>query len=80
MNNMVFICVVIIIFRKVWKSIILGQVLSILLSGKCILTTLLQSATWQFPTTGQLVIPYLALFVLFTPALLCNGLKNSLKK
>lgn len=66
--------------RKVWRSIILGQVLSLLLSGKCILTTLLQSATWQFPTTAQLVVPYLALFVLFTPVLLCNGLKNSLKK
>lgn len=63
-------------FRRVWRSIILGQVLSLLLSGKCILTTLLQSATWQFPTTGQLVVPYLALFILFTPSLLCNGLKN----
>ncbi|KAH9640666.1 hypothetical protein HF086_010544 [Spodoptera exigua] len=61
---------------KVWRSILLGQVLSLLLSGKCILTTLLQSATWQFPTTGQLVVPYLALFILFTPSLLCNGLKS----
>ncbi|CAH0399894.1 unnamed protein product [Chilo suppressalis] len=61
---------------KVWRSIILGQVLSLLLSGKCILTTLLQSATWQFPTTGQLVLPYVTLFILFTPTLLCNGLKK----
>ncbi|XP_073955134.1 uncharacterized protein [Choristoneura fumiferana] len=61
---------------KVWRSILLGQVLSLLLSGKCILTTLLQSATWQFPTTAQLVIPYLALFVLFFPTLLCNGVSR----
>ncbi|CAG9134868.1 hypothetical protein JYU34_017634 [Plutella xylostella] len=63
---------------KVWRSILLGQVLSLLLSGKCILTTLLQSATWQFPTTGQLIVPYLVIFVLFTPVLLCNGAKNSI--
>ncbi|CAG4929473.1 unnamed protein product [Colias eurytheme] len=65
---------------KVWRSIVLGQILSLLLSGKCILTTLLQSATWQFPTTGQLVIPYLALFILFIPSLLCNGVKKLSKK
>ncbi|KAJ0183426.1 hypothetical protein K1T71_001402 [Dendrolimus kikuchii] len=65
---------------KVWRSIILGQVLSLLLSCKCILTTLLQSATWQFPTTGQLVVPYLALFILFTPSLLCNGVNNLSKR
>ncbi|CAH2261668.1 jg12220 [Pararge aegeria aegeria] len=65
---------------KVWRSILLGQVLSLLLSGKCILTTLLQSATWQFPTTAQLVIPYAALFILFTPSLLCTGLKKLSKK
>ncbi|XP_047024970.1 uncharacterized protein LOC124633705 [Helicoverpa zea] len=65
---------------RVWRSILLGQVLSLLLSGKCILTTLLQSATWQFPTTGQLVVPYLTLFILFTPSLLCNGLKTLSKR
>ncbi|XP_052740923.1 solute carrier family 35 member F2-like [Bicyclus anynana] len=65
---------------KVWRSILLGQVLSLLLSGKCILTTLLQSATWQFPTTAQLVVPYIALFILFTPSLLCSGLKKLSKK
>ncbi|XP_026319142.1 solute carrier family 35 member F2-like [Hyposmocoma kahamanoa] len=64
---------------KVWRCIILGQALSLLLSCKCILTTLLQSATWQFPTTGQLVVPYLILFILFTPTLLCNGV-NKLSK
>ncbi|XP_075975002.1 solute carrier family 35 member F2-like [Anticarsia gemmatalis] len=65
---------------RVWRSILLGQVISLLLSGKCILTTLLQSATWQFPTTAQLVVPYLALFILFTPSLLCNGLEKLSKK
>ncbi|CAB3254908.1 unnamed protein product [Arctia plantaginis] len=64
----------------VWRSILLGQVISLLLSGKCILTTLLQSATWQFPTTAQLVVPYLALFILFTPSLLCNGLEKLSKR
>ncbi|KAI5646074.1 solute carrier family 35 domain-containing protein [Phthorimaea operculella] len=65
---------------KVWRNIILGQVLSLLLSGKCILTTQLQSATWQFPITGQLVVPYLVLFALFTPTLLCNGVKKLSKR
>ncbi|CAG9562624.1 unnamed protein product [Danaus chrysippus] len=65
---------------KVWRGIILGQVLSLLLSGKCILTTLLQSATWQFPTNGQLVIPYFVLFILFSPSLLCRGLTQLTKK
>ncbi|XP_032516864.2 solute carrier family 35 member F2-like [Danaus plexippus] len=65
---------------KVWRGIILGQVLSLLLSGKCILTTLLQSATWQFPTNGQLVIPYFVLFILFSPSLLCRGLTQLMKK
>ncbi|VVD02265.1 unnamed protein product [Leptidea sinapis] len=65
---------------EVWRCIILGQILSLLFSGKCILTTLLQSATWQFPTTGQLVLPYLALFILFGPSLICNGLKKLSKR
>ncbi|XP_028040941.1 solute carrier family 35 member F2-like [Bombyx mandarina] len=65
---------------KVWRSILLGQVLSLFLSGKCILTTMLQSATWQFPITGQLVVPYLVLFVLFTPSLLCTGLEKLTKR
>lgn len=65
---------------KVWRSILLGQVISLLLSVKCILTTLLQSATWQFPTTAQLVVPYLALFILFTPSLLCTGLEKLSKR
>lgn len=64
------------VYREVWRSIFLGQVLSILLSGKCIMTTLLQSATWQFPTTGQLIVPYIVILILFTPSLLCNGIKN----
>ncbi|XP_072932850.1 solute carrier family 35 member F2-like [Epargyreus clarus] len=65
---------------KVWRGIILGQVLSLLLSGKCILTTLLQSATWQFPITGQLIVPYVVLFVLFAPTLLCNGVQKLAKQ
>ncbi|KPJ14383.1 hypothetical protein RR48_13454 [Papilio machaon] len=66
--------------RIVWRNIMLGQILSFLLSGKCILTTLLQSATWQFPTTAQLIIPYLLLFILFTPSLLCADFKKLTKR
>ncbi|CAH2047772.1 unnamed protein product, partial [Iphiclides podalirius] len=65
---------------KVWRNIILGQLLSLILSGKCILTTVLQSATWQFPTTAQLVIPYFILFILFTPSLLCTDVKKLTKR
>ncbi|CAK1555220.1 unnamed protein product [Leptosia nina] len=65
---------------KIWRSIGLGQILSMLLSAKCIFTTLLQSATWQFPTTAQLVIPYLTLFILFMPTIICNGINKLSKK